>query len=270
MAAPPAAAADPRDNPAWHALRGPLARFVDPTTKPTTPPVLRFDPEVAIFTAMERLDEASWAAHAEMAGVGGFAVLFRDRVPEPPAGWHEQYRGPCVQMVAGDVPEPPAFDFVELGPDDGPEMLALAQRTEPGPFFARTHELGRYVGVRRGGRLLAMAGERFRVPGHVEVSAVCTHPDVRGEGLGGALTLEVVRAIRARGDEAFLHALTTNENAIRLYRKLGFELRREVDVVAAQWRDDGLQALAPREPLEGDTASHLPDPHRAAPGGDDG
>ena len=114
-------------------------------------------------------------------------------------------------------------------------MLALAELTEPGPFLLRTPELGRYVGLRREGRLLAMAGERFRLPGYVEISAVCTHPDARGEGLAGELTLNVAHAIRAGGDEAFLHVLESNENATRLYQKLGFVIRRKVDVVFAQW-----------------------------------
>jgi ribosomal protein S18 acetylase RimI-like enzyme len=80
-----------------------------------------------------------------------------------------------------------------------------------------------------------MAGERFRAPGFVEVSAVCTHPDARGEGLAAALTLDVAHSIRRGGDEAFLHVVEENESAIRLYRKLGFEVRRKVRVVFAQW-----------------------------------
>ena len=138
-------------------------------------------------------------------------------------------------MVADRLPEPSGLEVVRLGPEDRTEMLALAELTEPGPFLLRTPELGRYVGLRREGRLLAMAGERFRLPGYVEISAVCTHPDARGEGLAGELTLNVAHAIRAGGDEAFLHVLESNENATRLYQKLGFVIRRTVDVVFAQW-----------------------------------
>ena len=47
-------------------------------------------------------------------------------------------------------------------------MLALVAATAPGPFGRRTPLLGRYLGIRDGGRLVAMAGERLRVPGHVE------------------------------------------------------------------------------------------------------
>ena len=64
-----------------------------------------------------------------------------------------------------------------LGDADAAEMLTLAALTQPEPFLARTHTMCRFIGLRVNGRLAAMAGERMRFPGHVEVSGVCTHPD---------------------------------------------------------------------------------------------
>jgi predicted GNAT family acetyltransferase len=230
------------DNPVWHSLRGPLSGFAAPPPEPHSTPgvtceLIQFDPSVNVFSAVEEIDEAKWNRIAELVGAEGFCALFRDAIPAPSPGWEEHFRGPCLQMVAGDIPEPSGVEVVRLGSDDAADMLALAELTEPGPFMSRTVELGRYVGVRREGRLLAMAGERFRLPGFVEISAVCTHPDVRGEGLAGELTLNVAQSIRRGGDEAFLHVLETNENAVRLYQKLGFVVRRKVDVVFAQWHD---------------------------------
>jgi len=220
------------DNPVWHALNGPLSRFA---ADRSTADLVHFDPEVSVFSAVDRIDPVMWHRIGELVGINGFCGLFRDVVDPPPEGWEEHFRGPCWQMVAGRIPEPSGLDVVRLGPKDQTEMLALAELTEPGPFMLRTPELGRYVGLRRDGRLLAMAGERFRVPGYVEISGVCTHPDARGEGLAAELTLDVARAIRAGGDEAFLHVLESNENAVRLYQKLGFVIRRKIDVVFAQW-----------------------------------
>jgi predicted GNAT family acetyltransferase len=89
-----------------------------------------------------------------------------------------------VQMVATRSlrGEGPFDDIVALGDADAPEMLALARLTEPGPFLERTHTMGRFVGAHIDGRLAAMAGERMHLPGHTEVSGVCTHPDFRGRG----------------------------------------------------------------------------------------
>jgi predicted GNAT family acetyltransferase len=124
----------------------------------------------------------------------------------------------------------PEEDIVELTDTDAPEMLALATLTEPGPFLARTHRMGTFRGIRIGGRLAAMAGERFRFPGYTEVSGVCTHPDFRGRGLARRLSAAVAARIEARGEQPFLHAWKTNRPAISLYESLGFEIRAEVDV----------------------------------------
>ena len=116
----------------------------------------------------------------------------------------------------------------QLGDADAPEMLALATLTEPGPFFVKTHQLGRFVGIRQDGRLVAMAGERMQPDGFTEVSGVCTHPDHRGRGYAAALMGEVARGILARGDTPFLHAYASNQAAIALYERLGFQHRREI------------------------------------------
>lgn len=219
------------DNVVWHALRGPQADLAEWNEGKRA---CRFDPEVAIFTAVDRLDEEGWAAQADLVGDGGATILFRDQVDTPPRGWTEVFRGPTWQLVADDVSPPPEDLSVELlSRDDASEMLALTQRTEPGPFLLRTVEMGTYVGVRREGKIVAMAGERLKTPGYTEISAVCTHPDARRRGYGAALTAWMTRHIRERGDQAFLHVLETNENALRLYEAIGFQRRRMVDAVAA-------------------------------------
>jgi predicted GNAT family acetyltransferase len=107
-------------------------------------------------------------------------------------------------------------------------MFDLATLTKPGPYFARTHRLGDFVGVKQDGRLIAMAGERMKPDGFTEVSGVCTHPDARGRGYAGALMRVVVAKILARGETPFLHVYAANTGAIGLYETLGFALRREV------------------------------------------
>jgi len=137
-----------------------------------------------------------------------------------------------VQMVAVRRIEAvgPEEELLELTDADAPEMLALAHLTEPGPFLTRTHVMGRFLGIRIDGRLAAMAGERFRFPGHTEVSGVCTHPDFRHRGLARRLSAAVAAHIESRGDRPILHAWKSNRPAISLYESLGFEIRAEVDV----------------------------------------
>jgi predicted GNAT family acetyltransferase len=116
--------------------------------------------------------------------------------------------------------------IIRLGHADVDEMLELVQKTKPGPFGKRTYEMGNYIGIRDQGRLIAMAGERLRIDGYVEISAVCVDGDYRGSGLAGRLINVLRGEIEQRGQTAFLHVFRDNVSAIRLYERLGFELRR--------------------------------------------
>lgn len=219
------------DNAVWHSLTGPRRALGERRGRAG-----RFDPEVAVFSAVEDpADPQAFADLLELIGPGRRAVLFAVGVVVP-AGWADEHRGPGHQLVASGVDVRGATEgTVPLGAADVPEMLALIELTKPGPFAPRTVELGGYLGVRDdAGRLVAMAGERLGVDGFTEVSAVCTHPDVRGQGLATKLVLAVVDAIRARGDEAFLHVAEDNVNALRLYRSLGFVDRTMVDAVVVK------------------------------------
>jgi ribosomal protein S18 acetylase RimI-like enzyme len=124
-------------------------------------------------------------------------------------------------------------EAVLLGRADVPEILGLVARTHPGPFLPRTVELGTYLGIRRHGELVAMAGERLHPDGWTEISAVCTDEAWRGHGFATRLTRAVGAAIRTRGDIPFLHAVATNP-AIKLYEQLGFEHRRAIVFAAAR------------------------------------
>jgi predicted GNAT family acetyltransferase len=117
-------------------------------------------------------------------------------------------------------------EAVTLGSADVPEMLELVRLTDPGPFLERTIELGKYVGIRRDGALVAMAGERLHFDGWTEISAVYTAPEHRGHGLASRLVATLAAEIQDRSERVFLHVLAVNVDAIRLYEELGFRARR--------------------------------------------
>ncbi len=218
----------PLDNMAWWALTGPQADLAETGNGS---PAHRFRRPIAPFSAVEHLDTAGWQALADLVGPGGVAILFRADIPEPPCGWTTAFRGDTIQYVAGDLdPIDPALadEIEELGPDDSADMVDLTARTEPGPFSAETWRTGRYFGLRREGRLVAMAGQRLQTDGWGEVSAVCVDASVRGQGLGAAMTLAAASAIAERGDRAMLHVAEDNHPAHRLYLEIGFEVRRTV------------------------------------------
>jgi ribosomal protein S18 acetylase RimI-like enzyme len=219
------------DNPAWASLTGPHRAFAESYGQ-----ALRYAVDVAPFAGLPD-DPSAWDDLRALVGPGGTAVVI-GAPRDLPAAWTVTFRGDGVQLVATDAFETrPLDDAVLLGDADEDDMLDLTERTRPGPFLRRTHTLGTYLGVRREGRLAAMAGERLRPPGWTEISAVCTDPDFRGQGLGTRLVQAVGHVVRARGDQPMMHASAANENAIRLYQSIGFAIRREVTFFAARAPD---------------------------------
>lgn len=218
----------PLDNPVWHALTGPQAGFAIGHGAARC-----YAPDVAIFAAIADATPAAYADLAAHLTPGQKVILFRPSHEPLPPNWEAVDARPLEQMI---LPSPhtlprtalAGLETVSLGLTDAPDMLGLVAVTKPGPFAARTVALGRYIGVRdANGRLIAMAGERMRLPGHVEVSAICVHPDVRGRGLGAALIQEIARAAFARGEIPFLHVWVENPAKL-LYRRLGFRLRAKL------------------------------------------
>lgn len=150
--------------------------------------------------------------------------LFLEALPQPPLGWNIVITLPLLEMLCENGrPQANTHSIVPLGEADVPEMLALTKLTKPGPFAMRTREMGDYFGIRVNGQLIAMAGERLRVPGYTEVSAVCTHPDHLGHGYATELVSLVMQRILDRGERPFLHVRGDNERAIALYGRLGFQ-----------------------------------------------
>jgi GNAT superfamily N-acetyltransferase len=190
---------------------------------------------MAPFSALARPTPGAYADLAADLLPGVEARLFR-RAEEPlPPGWEAVSARPILQMAAsaGDLAlvRPADARVVPLGLADAADMQALAEAAKPGPFGPRTPELGRYAGIRGAdGRLLAMAGERFRLPGHVELSAICAHPDARGHGFGALLTMHLAWAALGRGEVPFLHVFPENP-AVTLYARLGFRERARLWVL---------------------------------------
>lgn len=224
-------AAHPLDNPFWSALTTRQAHFALGGAL-----ARRYAPDVSPIAALPAAGPDNVAALRDLVAIGDDAGLVGPHAPALPDDWEILYESTIVQMFRPDpapLPEGDA-DVVRLARGDVDEMLALVDVTQPGPFRSRTIELGVYIGIREGGRLVAMAGERSCAGAFHEVSAVCTHPDAQGRGLARALVGRVVNRMLREGETPYLHVDSRNPRAIELYLALGFVRRAEFPLLHAQ------------------------------------
>ena len=220
----------PLDRPIWSALTtrqqalaegGGLAR--------------RYPVPIAPFADMVDMSPQSFAALGAVMSGSEIAVLFTPDAVTAPAEFKTLLAETGEQMIGMPAEAPSrGVEIVTLGVDDVPDMMALTELTKPGPFSARTHELGTFLGIRIDGQLVAMTGERMKPANHTEMTAVCVHPSHRGRGYAQFLLAAVSRQISARGEVPFLHVFSSNTSAIALYQRQGMEIRRRLWVTVLQ------------------------------------
>ncbi|MEH6488710.1 GNAT family N-acetyltransferase [Hyphomonas oceanitis] len=219
----------PLDRPIWSALASRQAHF-DTQGKLAR----KFPSEVSPFIAARDTSEEAWADLVRQIPAEYDVSILEPSMPSAPVTVNAIER-PLLQMIMTGQPPTSGKDveLVTLGDADAAEMLALATLTKPGPFRTRTHTMGRFFGIRDGARLVAMGGERLATDGFTEITALCTHPDYRGKAYGKTLLAALANRIISEGLTPFLHTYPTNDVAIAMYTRMGFEPRAQL--VHAVW-----------------------------------
>jgi len=211
----------PLANPVWEALTGRQSEHAIMGDN-----VARYKPDIFIFSGIPEGTKESMDRLAKLYEAGEVVALMGFRIEAEP-----QFKSlggvTAIQMIADELPEYQPVDFVELTREDLPQMAELIKLTEPGPFLPNVIDIGRYIGVKIDGKLVAMAGERIKVEGYVEISMVCSHPDYRRKGYAKGLSCEVMRKIFEDGDKPFLNVADYSTSAVELYKTLGFKVNRK-------------------------------------------
>ncbi len=218
-------------NPAWHALQSQHRHFAQ-----SAGDACRYPADVAPFAAVAHPSAAALHDLHSLLAPKESVWLVGDTYPRIPELTSNETLE-CLQMVLpAEVPQPDAAasenatQIIPLTDSNAGEMVALTNIAFPGFFRPRTCAMGTYFGVRSGGELVAMSGERLKLDGYSEISGVCTHPAHRGQGLAAALIWQVVRHQRKEGAVSFLHVTGSNRRAIDLYHRMGFQTARTVQL----------------------------------------
>ena len=220
----------PLDRPIWSALTTRQRALAEGDGL-----VRRYPVAITPFADMMDMSAKGFAALGALMSDREIAVLFTPEAVDAPAMFRILLAKTGEQMIGTpSESSSPDAEIETLGPADVPAMMALTELTRPGPFNARTHELGTFLGIRVDGELVAMAGERLRPGNYTEMTAICVHPCHRGRGYAQALMAAISRQIVARGEIPFLHVLSDNDSAIALYRRQGMEIRRRLHVTVLQ------------------------------------
>ena len=209
------------DNPMWSALNGPhrelAVRLED---------LIWYPPSIAPFVAVPHADILPDLESAYGHGLAAPAYFVGTCPKSVPENWQVASRSNILQLFpSGEIAETGEDAGVVLGENDRDAMQQLTQIAFPDFFRARTGELGLYLGIYEGPRLVAMAGERLALTGWQEISGVCTHPDFAGRGHARRLTRALLSRQRRRGIRSFLHVSEGNMAARRLYESMGFVVR---------------------------------------------
>jgi GNAT superfamily N-acetyltransferase len=205
----------------WSALSGPhrnLAGRLDG--------LMWYPPSIAPFVAIPAADVLPDLESAHRHGLADQAYFVGACPNSLPDGWRIVSRSYILQLFpSAEAPVMGEDADVVLGETDRIAMRELTQIAFPDFFRERTPELGVYLGIYDGARLIAMAGERVALPGLQEISGVCTHPDFTGRGHARRLTRALMSRHRRRGVGSFLHVSEGNAGARRLYESMGFVAR---------------------------------------------
>jgi predicted GNAT family acetyltransferase len=211
-------------NPIWHAVQtkhphlgvslGAACRYltaVAPFAAVAEPSTMALQQLHSLLTE----DEALWVMGEHLPPVE--ELVFEDALE-------------CLQMVLPEefTPPDPTIEIVRLSNANASEMVDLTTLAFPGFFRSRTCEMGSYYGIRSGGELIAMGGERLMLEGYSEISGVCTHPEHRGKGYAASIIWHLVRSHRRDGIVPWLHVAARNHHAIALYHRMGFAVARHV------------------------------------------
>jgi len=213
------------DNPIYHELTSGHSHISKGTDE-----VKYYIEDITAFAGLKDNSQENLNTLYQISPAESLFVFFSKTPVDIPVQWKLLNKINMFQLIfrGKEIPLTDANGITELELKHVNEMIGLVELTKPGPFLARTIELSNYTGIFVAGKLAAMAGHRFFPSPYREISAVCTHPDHLGKGYAFKILQEQIKRVLLRLETPFLHVRNDNEGAVKLYQKLGFEIRTDM------------------------------------------
>ncbi len=210
------------DNPAWHSLNETHRSFAVGNDE-----IKFYQPEICPFGGINSKLPDLISFLKKFPHLKSFFII-GDKPQTSPVLIIEQELV-CLQMVC-TAPIDIAFPetIIPIKESHKKQLIDLVNLVQPGYFKAGTFLLGDYYGIYQNDQLVAVTGERMKMYGFTEISAVVTHPDFTGKGFAKQLVAQTANKNFEHDRVPYLHVAETNTSAVRLYQKLGFVIRRKI------------------------------------------
>ena len=211
------------DNPAWYSLKE-----THQSLSISSDEIKFYLPEICPFGGMTSPEaNLSLFIHNHIPLSNSFFVI--GNKPQKTSGLSFEKELVCLQMVCSEtIKMETTEDILELNEKHKGQLVQLVNMVQPGYFKEGTVKMGDYFGIFKNDTLVAVTGERMKMNGFTEISAVVTHPAFTGKGFAKQLIAHTVNKNFEQTIVPYLHVAETNSGAIQLYEKLGFVARRKI------------------------------------------
>ena len=210
------------DNPAWHSLNETHEQFAIGNRQ-----IKFYKPEICPFGGINSTDANLISFLQTYPQLRSFFII--GEKPQTSADLTIENELVCLQMTCSvPIKIECTETIIKLGARHKNELTALVNLVQPGYFEDGTSLMGDYFGIFKNDRLVAVTGERMKMFGYTEISAVVTHPDFTGKGFAKQLVAFTANKNFDQGVTPYLHVAETNTNAVALYEKLDFITRRKI------------------------------------------